>query len=498
MKDEARNSRQQPMQPRSAEVQSDTPARAGAPADAAPGGACILVVDDNALNCELFDAMLTPEGYRVEQAYSGREALDLAATLHPDMILLDVNMPEMDGFEVARRLRAHEVTRLVPVVMVTALGDLDHRVRGLESGADDYLAKPVSQAELLARVQSTLRLTYLRRQVDERQKLELVLGDVSDGILILDAQGRVREVSPSARRWLELTGDVQRLDQLWGRFEGAPDDVELSVQRGETQDFVLRRPEPPLFLRVSLRPVRDPRGNPTGAVLSVRDVTREQLEHRMQQDVLSLVSHKLRTPLTVVMSWTEVLLDDGCGELQESQREALEAIASAAADLRRVLDRIFTYMEWTRRLEHLKRRPIALPTLAEELRASVVEHLGTSVHIEATEGEVTLDRELFVTALVELVRNAIKFGGATVRVHVRMHAAGERTIVEVSDNGPGIPSEHLERIFERFFQVESEFTGQIRGLGLGLSMVKRAMDAMGATLTVHSQLGRGSRFEIRI
>ena len=187
-------------------------------------GACILVVDDNALNCELFEAMLTPAGYRVVQAISGREALASAEQLRPELILLDVNMPGMDGFEVARRLRASEATRLVPVIMVTALGDLDHRLRGLESGADDYLAKPVSQAELLARVQSTLRLSYLRRQVDERQKLELVLGDVSDGILILDASSHVREISASARRWLAHGQDVQRLAQVWQHLEGAPED----------------------------------------------------------------------------------------------------------------------------------------------------------------------------------------------------------------------------------------------------------------------------------
>ena len=98
-------------------------------------------------------------------------------------------MPGTDGFEVAWRLRDREETRLIPIVMVTALGDLEHRMRGLESGADDYLAKPVNRTELLARVQSTLRLSYYRRQVDERQKLDLVLGDVSVGILIADAEG---------------------------------------------------------------------------------------------------------------------------------------------------------------------------------------------------------------------------------------------------------------------------------------------------------------------
>ncbi len=462
-------------------------------------GACILVVDDNALNCELFEAMLAPAGYRVVQATSGPEALASAERLRPELILLDVNMPEMDGFEVARRLRESEVARLVPVVMVTALDDLDHRLRGLESGADDYLAKPVSQAELLARVQSTLRLSYLRRQVDERQKLELVLGDVSDGVLILDVTARVREISASARRWLALGHDVQWLAQAWEHLEGAPEDLEAAVERGESRDFVVHRVEPALYLRVSLRPVRDPQGNPTGAVLSVRDVTREHLEHKLQQDVLSLVSHKLRTPLTVVTSWSEVLLDGGCGSLPAPQQQAVQAIADAAAELRGVVDGIFIYMEWTRRLQHLQCRTLTLAELARELRTHLrVKDLSVRVDVEAGQGDIRVDSTLFVEALAELVHNAIKFGGQTVHVRVDLRRVGDEAVVEVIDDGPGIPPEHLERIFERFYQVESDFTGQIRGLGLGLSMVKRAVDAMGGTLTVDSRLQQGTRFTLRV
>jgi PAS domain S-box-containing protein len=462
----------------------------------------ILVVDDNAVNCELLEAMLEPQGYDVLQAYSGHDALQVAQQIRPDMILLDVNMPEMDGFEVARRLRANEMTKLIPVVMVTALGDLGHRVQGLESGADDYLAKPVSQMELLARVQSTLRLSWLRRQVDERQKLELVLGDVSDGILIVDATGRVREVSPSAKRLLGLEQVGPFVDELCRELDGAPEDLTEAVRQGEARDFVLHREQPVLFLSVSVRPVFDPEGNSTGAVLSLRDVTRETLDHKLQQDLLSLVSHKFRTPLTVVTSWVQVLLEEGCGPISAPQREALSAITGAADDLRDLLDGMLSFLEWTQRLQHMQRRAVHFIDIAQDLHERARLEFGSQLDLvvrHAAEGVIVVDRTLFVEVLLELLRNATKFSGSScVQVEMAMRQDGERAVVEVRDNGVGIAPEKLERIFDRFYQLEDEFTGQVHGLGLGLAMVKRAMDAMGAELSVSSQLQHGVHFTIRI
>lgn len=483
----------------------------------------ILVVDDNPVNCELLEAMLLPEGYDVEQAYSGKEALECAARQRPDMVLLDVNMPQMDGFEVARHLRADDVTRTIPVVMVTALGDLDHRVRGMESGADDYLTKPVSQVELLARVQSSLRLSWLRQQVDERRKLELILGDVSDGVVIVDAEARIVDASPSARRHLHIDAAESHLDEIWHELHGVPTDLHAAVAEGQRLDFTLQRDTPPLFLRVNMRPVHDPEGVATGAVLLVRDVTDDTIEHRVQQDVLSLVSHKFRTPLTVVHSWTDVLLEDGCGPLASQQREALQAVAASTQQLRDMLNGILAYVEWTQRLQHLRPERVTLMEIARDLRHRALTQLGGDerLDIEHTGGYIVADSALLLDALAELIENARKFGTDTTTVRVSMRVESPRddvergarddigasedtgtasgtgtAVIDVVDDGPGVPPEHLERIFQRFYQVETDFTGQVRGLGLGLSRVQRAVRAMGGELDVHSTLGQGSRFSI--
>lgn len=126
----------------------------------------VLVVDDNEQNLELLQAYLETLGCRVLTARNGLEALQSVAQQKPDLILLDIMMPKMSGFEVCRKLKGDEKTRDIPVIMVTALNELGDIERGVESGTDDFLSKPVNKLELLTRVRSLLRVRHLRNELD--------------------------------------------------------------------------------------------------------------------------------------------------------------------------------------------------------------------------------------------------------------------------------------------------------------------------------------------
>jgi two-component system cell cycle response regulator len=138
----------------------------------------VLVVDDVEANVKLLEAKLSSEYFEVLQAYNGRTALEIADAELPDVILLDVMMPRMDGFEVCRQLKANRRTADVPVVMVTALSDVGNRLRGLEAGADDFLTKPVNDIALFARVRSLVRL---KRMMEELRVREGICGRFGDG-----------------------------------------------------------------------------------------------------------------------------------------------------------------------------------------------------------------------------------------------------------------------------------------------------------------------------
>lgn len=183
----------------------------------------ILVVDDEPLNLKLMEALLMPLGYGVIKAGCGREALSVLSRTDIDLILLDVMMPEMDGFEVCRHIKSREDSRLIPIIMVTALTDSEHRIKGIEAGADDFISKPPNSMELLARTRSLLRVKHLTQNM---ASIENVLFSLANAVEAKDSytQGHVKRVSELAiaigRRLLR---PEQELDSL--KIGGALHDI---------------------------------------------------------------------------------------------------------------------------------------------------------------------------------------------------------------------------------------------------------------------------------
>src|SRR5205809_5273241 len=168
----------------------------------------VLVVDDVEANVKLLEAKLSSEYFDVLSAYNGRSALEIADSELPDIILLDIMMPRMDGFEVCRRLKANPRTADVPVVMVTALSDVADRLRGLESGADEFLTKPVNDTALFARVRSLVRLKRMMEELRLREEVCRQFGNSEDQAALAEDTGRagillLAENDPAAPRIME-------------------------------------------------------------------------------------------------------------------------------------------------------------------------------------------------------------------------------------------------------------------------------------------------------
>jgi putative two-component system response regulator len=165
----------------------------------------ILVVDDDPAIVELLRRMLTREGYAVVAAADGQQALEQVAAHRPDLVLLDVTMPLMDGFTVCRRLKDNEETALIPVTMLTGLDDQDHRRRGIEAGADDFLTKPIDHVTLRARIRTQLRL---KRLIDQLERTENVIFMLAQAVEAKDpyTEGHLQRISSYAEQMAHACG----------------------------------------------------------------------------------------------------------------------------------------------------------------------------------------------------------------------------------------------------------------------------------------------------
>jgi len=470
----------------------------------------ILLVDDEPKNLKLLEVQLAPHGYELLTASTGDAALQQAAAHDVDLILLDVMMPGLNGFEVTRRLRAQERTRLIPIVLLTALHETEDRIQGIKAGCDDFLSKPFDRHELLARVKTLLQIGYYRSLLDEKEKFEHVMNHIQDGIVVLDRHGGIVRLNEQAAALLGVEAarppadliralpdrfTIHDAGDLAQAITTAP--LAFDLERSETETARA------LILAVRSRVVRDPAGAISSIVLTLRDVTDERKEEVLKRTFLDLISHKLHTPLAIITVNASTLHDGVLGPLTPQQQEAVDMILETADDFNELLGKVLRFT--TRGTEAL---PPGEPLVLEEFLPPLIETLTKRTPQKPVEWQLQCERRDAATRLNRfylelifghLVDNAIQFNDQDrVRLAVRVRPQDGQLAISIEDNGRGIPPEEQRRIFTTFYQVEKDFTGNVEGAGLGLALVKRLVTSYGGTIELHSELGRGTTFTFTV
>jgi len=235
----------------------------------------ILVADDIKQNVKLLRVILTASEYDVIEAYDGEEALAKAKTENPDLILLDIMMPRLTGYEVCQKLRADKKTKDIPIVMITALHEMDDRIKGIEAGADDFISKPFNKAELLARVKSLLRMRQPTARKDETTVLDTILSDLAEGVVVTDGQWKIKNMNQTAQELLNIhetgTKDMDLLAHLSRMNLSIPMDMLMNT-REKTTDFQILPSNTlhPFCSSARMTKIFDEQGNIIGTTLIVR------------------------------------------------------------------------------------------------------------------------------------------------------------------------------------------------------------------------------------
>ena len=412
--------------------------------DIADAPARVLIVDNERPQRRLLEAMLAPEGFLLETAASGEEALAMVAQHAPDLILLDIMMPGMTGHEVVARIKSNPATKHVPVIMVTALDDRDSRLLGLNAGAEDFLTKPVDRAELRARVRNLLRLKAYGDHYDTySQSLE----------------DEVRS------RTADLVEHTKTLDQQ---------SIVLADQAGALEE----------------------RTRELSAALE-----RAERVSRIRDTLLMTVSHELRTPLNAILGWADILERNVDPALVQ---RGLPVIKRNAVAQVRVIDDLLDVATIATGQMRLDMRPTdlqsvvtnAIEVVQPAARARNISIVSTGVDAATV---VLGDPVRLHQVIWNLLSNAVKFTPEGGTVYVVAHVARERVRLEVSDSGVGIESRFLSSVFEQFFQADGSPTRKYNGLGLGLAIVRELVEMQGGTVEALSAgPNQGATFTVEL
>jgi signal transduction histidine kinase len=358
----------------------------------------ILAVDDISKNLQVVGTLLRREGYRIVPATSGAQALERVRAETPDLILLDLMMPDMDGLEVCRRLKADALTLPIPVIFLTASNEMEHLVQGFEVGAVDYVTKPFNAPELLARVRTHLELKHARDTI------------------------------------VRYGQELSRLNEEKNEFMG-------------------------------------------------------------------IAAHDLRSPLGTIQGFSDLLLDDP--EMAREEREDFTRRISDAAT--RMSEMVQNLLD-ANRIERGEMKLNLAPTELSAPLSGVVEAYRPraaakqqSVHLqkEAPPVTVLVDPSVLVQVLENLVSNAVKYSPPGKDIFVRMKKLPDAVRCEVQDEGPGLSAEDQKKLFGKFARLSAKPTGGEHATGLGLSIVKKMVEAMNGRVWCESEPGRGALFIVQ-
>jgi DNA-binding response OmpR family regulator len=475
----------------------------------------VLIVDDEPLGQETLAALLNPLGYQLHFAGNGAEALRLASAMRPDLILLDVMMPGMDGFEVCRRLRAQPALADVPVIMLTALDDRESRLRGIEDGADDFVSKPFDRIELRARVKTITRLNRYRRLVNERAKFEWVVEQSDDGYLVVEQSGAISYANPRARfylgarldgqldeAFLDLATDQYRLEPRtsWADWFGASD-LERSSPR------ILVRPASAnadvFMLHVALlemAPDPTPR-----CLIRLRDVSESLAGQHSVWSFQALIRHKLSTSLSQLVGGLRLIEGMDLAPAQGTLAEILKIAMHGASSLQEDINDIFQYIDAPDLLRADRARCALdeLPATVAEIKASLeidTLHLHSSIEQQPSAGELAISRHGLRLILGELIENARKFHPCHCpAIELSVERDRHEIVIHVRDDGVSLAPDQLQRAWLPYYQGERYFTGQVPGMGLGLPMVASLLWRVGGSCVLSNrEPGPGIDIEIRI
>lgn len=403
----------------------------------------ILIVDDNKNNLLTLHSLIDEyiDNVSVLEANSGIEALHVLMRREVDLIILDIQMPEMDGFETAEMIRSRKKTHRIPLVFLTAAYKSEEfKKRGYAIGAADYLTKPIDTPQLISKINTYLRFIQQEHQQNQYQQ---------------ELEHQVQ------KRTAELAEINRRLTQEIGERQIIAEKLQWAKETAETANLA-------------------------------------------KSQFLATMSHELRTPLNAILGYSEMVKEEAVELGFEEVLPDLEKVIASGKHLLAMINDVLDISKLEAGEMQLYNETFKVSNLINEVVMTIqpfVEGTGNTLEVQGnndTLGEMEADLTKVRQILLNLLENAAKFthhGTVTLTVNLQQEDATQKWVYfQVTDTGIGLTEEQISKLFQIFTQVDSSSTRKYGGTGLGLVISKRFVEMMGGQITVQSELGQGSHF----
>ncbi len=417
----------------------------------------ILIVEDSLTQAIRLQYILEDNGFHVVMAHNGLEALEALSKHKPTLIISDIVMPEMDGYELCRQVKTNENLMDIPIILLTTLSDLQDVVRALESGADNFVTKPYTAEFLLSRIQHIL----INQEIRKSSK-------ISTGVEIFFAN----------KKYFFSSEPTQMVDLLLSTFENAVQ-KNLELEKVNRQLLSMQR--------------------------ELAHKNRELKKLNDQKDqFLGIAAHDLRNPLGNISMTSEVLVGGTEGQLDEEMRELLSVIQSSSNFMLALVNDLLDISAIESGKLNLNLETIDLVPLVQHnvsLNKSLAEQKQIRLVFRRDDDaayKMRVDPAKIEQVLNNLITNAIKFSYPESVIEVAMQTKGPDVLILVKDTGQGIPTHEIDNIFEPFKRTSVKSTAGEKSTGLGLAIVRKIVAGHQGEIRVDSEVGQGTTFSFTL